>query len=141
MVSLPWYLLAVGILLVVIGFLLAGLPGSPGREQRSIHHKMKDDDIIRELKRSQRVPVSGLVILADTFYPGWRLAIDGVPAPILQANHLMRGAAVKSGVHRLVYTYEPDSFRDGLRLTIAGAVALPGLNAAIGDSSIRSASS
>lgn len=64
MISLPWYLLAVGILLVVIGFLLAGLPGPPGREQRTIHTKMKDDDIIRELKRSQRLPASSLVILA-----------------------------------------------------------------------------
>lgn len=64
MVSLPWYLLAFGILLVVIGFLLASLPGSSDREGRTIHTKMKDDDIIRELKRSQRLPASSLVILA-----------------------------------------------------------------------------
>ena len=28
----------------------------------------------------------GLVILADTFYPGWRLTIDGRTAPIYRAN-------------------------------------------------------
>ena len=69
----------------------------------------------------------GLVILADTFYPGWRLTIDGAAAPIYRTNHAMRGAAVKAGTHRLVYTYEPDSVRLGLALSIAGVVALAGL--------------
>lgn len=56
----------------------------------------------------------GLVILADVLYPGWHLAIDGHPAPIWRVNRLMRGAAVDSGTHTLVYTYDPDSFRIGL---------------------------
>ncbi|AGA29221.1 glycosyltransferase family protein [Singulisphaera acidiphila] len=62
----------------------------------------------------------GLVVLADVFYPGWRLTIDGKPAPIYRANRLMRGAAVSSGRHHLVYSYEPDSFRMGSRLSLAG---------------------
>jgi hypothetical protein len=66
----------------------------------------------------------GLVILADLFYPGWRLTIDGAPAPIYRTNHAMRGAAVKAGKHRLVYTYEPLSVLLGLALTIAGVLAL-----------------
>ena len=65
----------------------------------------------------------GLVILADTFYPGWRLTIDGAPAPIFRTNRLMRGAAVKAGKHTLVYTFEPMSFRIGALISIAGAVA------------------
>ncbi len=55
----------------------------------------------------------GLVILADVYYPGWTLTIDGTPAPIYQVNRLMRGAAVKEGKHQLVYTYSPGSFRAG----------------------------
>jgi hypothetical protein len=63
-VSLPWYLLAAGIVLVVLGFVLAGLGGPPGRGRRAIDPDMPDDDIARELKRAQRVPVPNLVILA-----------------------------------------------------------------------------
>ncbi|MBV8229492.1 MAG: hypothetical protein JO329_05870, partial [Planctomycetaceae bacterium] len=38
---------------------------------------------------------------------------------------MMRGAAVKSGRHRLVYTYEPRSFRLGGRISLAGlAIAI-----------------
>jgi hypothetical protein len=66
----------------------------------------------------------GLVILADTFYPGWTLEIDGKPATILRANRLMRGAAVEAGVHSLVYRYQPWSFRVGLALSAIGIVAL-----------------
>jgi hypothetical protein len=63
MVSLPWYLLAFGIGLVILGFLLAGLPGSGGGG-RPIHAKMRDKDIIRELERARRMPLSSLVIVA-----------------------------------------------------------------------------
>ena len=78
----------------------------------------------------QRVELSasldrpGLVILADTYYPGWRLTIDGKPAPIFRANRMMRGAAVPAGEHTLVYTYEPASFRIGAIVSPAGAIVL-----------------
>jgi hypothetical protein len=65
----------------------------------------------------------GLVILADVYYPGWKLTIDGHPAPIIPVNRLMRGAAVESGPHHLVYTYDPSSFRLGLIITLAGGAA------------------
>jgi hypothetical protein len=66
----------------------------------------------------------GFVILADTYYPGWRLTIDGKTAPILRANRLMRGAAVPSGQHTLIYTYEPESFRIGAIISGAGLIVL-----------------
>ena len=69
----------------------------------------------------------GLVILADAYYPGWNLTIDGQIAPIYRTNRLMRGAAVKAGQHALVYTYNPASVRIGAMLSIAGLIALAGL--------------
>jgi hypothetical protein len=68
----------------------------------------------------------GLVVLADIFYPGWSLTIDGTPAPIYPVNRLMRGAAVKAGHHRLVYAYSPPWFRVGrvVSLSCLGLLAL-----------------
>ena len=66
----------------------------------------------------------GLVILSDVYYPGWELTIDGKPAPIYQVNALMRGAAVGSGSHRLVFTFVPLSFRVGCLVSIFGLAAL-----------------
>ena len=70
-----------------------------------------------------RLDSTGLVILADVYYPGWELTIDGKPAPIYRVNGLMRGAVVPSGPHRLVYTYAPQSFRVGRIVSIAGVAA------------------
>jgi hypothetical protein len=79
----------------------------------------------------------GIVILADGFYPGWRLTIDGAAAPIYRTNHAMRGAAVAAGTHRLVYTYEPASVRLGLGLSLAGAVALLGYGARLANARVQ----
>ena len=75
-----------------------------------------------ELEVSLETP--GLVVLADINYPGWKLTIDGKPAPIYRVNMLMRGAAVPAGKHLLVYSYAPFSFRAGLVVSIIGIGAL-----------------
>ena len=69
----------------------------------------------------------GLVVLADVYYPGWQLTIDGEPAPIVRTNRMMRGAAVGAGTHELVYTYDPDSFRRGCYGTAVGLLLVVGL--------------
>jgi len=74
-----------------------------------------------------RLDRPGLVILADTYYPGWRLTIDGKTEPIYRANRLMRAAAVPAGEHILVYTYEPESFRVGAFISTAGLIMLMAL--------------
>jgi hypothetical protein len=78
-----------------------------------------------ELRAALEQP--GLVILADAYYPGWHLTIDGRPASIFRANRMMRGAAVPAGQHTLVYTYDSLSFRVGGILSLGGLIVLLGL--------------
>jgi hypothetical protein len=66
----------------------------------------------------------GIVVLADIAYPGWKLTIDGKPAPVYRVNRLMRGAAVEAGSYHLVYTFDPTSFRIGGILTLAGLATI-----------------
>jgi hypothetical protein len=69
----------------------------------------------------------GLVVLAEAFYPGWALEINGAPAPIYRTNRMMRGAHLRAGRHRLVFTYDPATFRVGRGLSVAGLLVLAGL--------------
>ena len=78
-----------------------------------------------ELTAALRSP--GLVVLADQYYPGWSLAVDGRPAEILRTNRAMRGAVVPAGRHHLVFRYAPRSFRLGLAVSLAGLVGLASL--------------
>ena len=64
MIGLPWYLLAAGIAIVILGFVLASLPRSSDRREHVIDADMDDEEIIGKLKRAQRLPFSSMVILA-----------------------------------------------------------------------------
>ncbi len=64
----------------------------------------------------------GLVVLNDTHYPGWQATVSQgggkrQPVSILRTNRIMRGVALPSGKHRLVYKYRPTSFRLGAALS------------------------
>jgi hypothetical protein len=65
-----------------------------------------------------------LMVASEPYFPGWRATIDGRPADVLIANHVLRAVPVPAGRSRVVFTYEPASYRVGLYLTaLASAVA------------------
>jgi len=66
----------------------------------------------------------GLLILTDTYYPGWRAEVDGQDAPIYRADGLFRAIAIGPGSHAVVLTYLPWSFLIGLVMTMSTALLL-----------------
>ncbi|MDM8005338.1 MAG: YfhO family protein [Phycisphaerae bacterium] len=70
--------------------------------------------------------VSGLVVLCDMIYPGWRAYVDGRPADILRVNGIFRGVAVPAGQHSVAFRFEPASLRNGLILLCLGLLAVGG---------------
>lgn len=71
----------------------------------------------------------GVVVLGDTFYPGWRVEVDETPAQILRADYLLRGVALAQGPHTVRFTYAPDSFRYGTWITGASFAILIAISA------------
>lgn len=59
----------------------------------------------------------GLLVLADTWYPGWRALVDGVERPILRANSSQRAVALDAGEHEVLFTFESAPARAGMALT------------------------
>ncbi|MGD0043540.1 MAG: hypothetical protein ABSE84_24560, partial [Isosphaeraceae bacterium] len=100
--------------------LRAFLSGKPPRSTETVKVSYPSP---QRVELEANLESAGIVVLADIHFPGWKLTIDGQPAPIHKVNRLMRGAAVPAGVHRLVYSYEPRSFQVGGTITLAGLVA------------------
>ena len=69
------------------------------------------------------VTSSALLVMSDLHYPGWRATVDGEPTDIYRANYLMRAVHVPAGRHTVVFEYRPASFRMGIILSLAGALA------------------
>jgi len=49
----------------------------------------------------------GMVIVADTFFPGWVATVDGQNRPIYEAYGFLRGVVVEAGQHRIEIRYRP----------------------------------
>jgi len=68
-----------------------------------------------------------LLVLSDTYFPGWRAFVDDVPVEVLRANGLFRAVALDPGRHRVSFRYEPASLRRGGLLSLASLALLIGL--------------
>jgi uncharacterized membrane protein YfhO len=66
----------------------------------------------------------GYVVLLDRFDPNWQAAVDGQPATILRANHLMRAVRAPEGTHQIRFTYEPRGLKSGLVISLAAIMLL-----------------
>ncbi len=69
-------------------------------------------------------PRGGLVVLADLFWPGWRVTVDGAERSMLRVDYLFRGVMVEPGEHDVVFRYVPLRLYVGAATTGATVVAL-----------------
>jgi len=53
-------------------------------------------------------PCEVVLVASDTYYPGWRVRVDGREAELLEANVAFRGVVVPAGRHEVEFSYEPD---------------------------------
>jgi Bacterial membrane protein YfhO len=77
-----------------------------------------DDDV------TLRSHGAGMVVLSDTWYPGWHATVDGRPAKVERVDYLLRGVRVGFGTHTVQMTYRPLSFRIGWVVSLVTALAL-----------------
>ncbi|MFN8177397.1 MAG: YfhO family protein [bacterium] len=66
--------------------------------------------------------VETILVVADSFDPGWHATVDGGPAPILALWGVVRGVRLPAGAHVVTMTYLPRSFVLGGGLSLLGIV-------------------
>ena len=57
-----------------------------------------------------RTSQSGYLVLADTWYPGWKAQVDGLDASLLRANLMFRAVHLEAGEHVVRFTTSRSRF-------------------------------
>ncbi len=65
-------------------------------------------------------------MLSEGYDPGWRAEVDGEPAPVLVADHVLRAVPLPAGKHAVELRYVPPGLRLGLAITGITAAGLIG---------------
>ncbi len=83
-----------------------------------------DSEVPTRITVIAQMETPGLVVLADLWFEGWKVELNGEPAPILRTNYAVRGVVVPAGESRLVFSYEPAGFTTGVRLMTLALLVL-----------------
>ena len=59
-----------------------------------------------------------VLILADNYFPGWHVRVDGKPAPLLRVDYNLRGVRLEPGQHIVKFNYRPFSLLLGALISI-----------------------
>jgi hypothetical protein len=95
------------------------LAGGPGADTVTLVRDDLDQVIFQAHAASD-----GLLIMSDTFYPGWRAQVDGKTVPIVRANYALRGICLPAGDHQVVFRFEPTTLRVGALLAGIGLLSV-----------------
>jgi uncharacterized membrane protein YfhO len=68
-----------------------------------------------------------LLVLSDTYYPGWKVFVDGTSEKIYQANYTFRTVPLRAGTHQVEFVYDPMSFKLGAGVTFLGILICLGM--------------
>ena len=71
---------------------------------------------------------SGVLVLTDSYYPGWKVLVNGKEERILRANHFFRGVQLPAGKHHIEFKYQPLSFTIGSVISLFTLVLLGGIS-------------
>ncbi len=90
-----------------------------------------DNDQVRVRRRSSgsldldaTLACDGMVVLSESYVPGWSATIDGRPAQIREVYGAFRGVAVPQGTHHIRMKYRPLSVILGTISTLAGVIGI-----------------
>jgi hypothetical protein len=98
---------------------VTGSPDVPGPSEASgtplfaePARTVKAAKIVTQRNNSVKVEAEGpgLLVLTDTYYPGWTATVDGQNADIYRVNGVVRGVFIPSGSHIIDFKYLPLSF-------------------------------
>jgi len=92
-------------------------------------HDHEKDKVIITTYQPNRIELSvslktpKILFMSETYYPGWKVYIDGNEGAIYRANYAFRAVPLNPGNHRVVFAYKPLSVILGGIITLVGIIA------------------
>ncbi len=66
-----------------------------------------------------------LAVFSEIYYPaGWNAFVDNKPADYFRADYVLRAMIVPAGSHTVTFSFDPDSFRIGNKVSLASSLIL-----------------
>jgi hypothetical protein len=83
-----------------------------------------DESISGEISMDVFVEKGSWLLLSDTWFPGWRASIDGVPTTLFRGDYVFRAVWVPPGNHVVEFGYQPLSFWLGALISMIAWIGL-----------------
>ncbi|MCK5615350.1 YfhO family protein, partial [Candidatus Pacearchaeota archaeon] len=79
-----------------------GIDGLPAASNMAKIERYTPNNVVinAELKKD------GFLVLSDTYYPAWKVYVDGVEGKIFKANYAFRGVYLARGTHKVEFVYD-----------------------------------
>ena len=98
---------------------LPAVIGDGGAGQAHIVHFAPE-----RIEIAANTPAPGLLVLAESYYPGWTATVDGNPAPCVPANGWMRAVPLPPGRTSVVLTFKSTRLAQGAVISTLALVLL-----------------
>jgi membrane protein YfhO len=103
---------------------IPGVPGasgaSPGPAGRARIRTYEPERVVVDTDGARR----SILVLTDSWYPGWKATVDGKDASVHRVDYVVRGVAVPAGRHRVEFRYAPVSWRVGWIVSLLAGVLI-----------------
>jgi hypothetical protein len=71
-----------------------------------VHVRREADRVTVQVEKSE----GGILTLSDTYYPGWRVFVNGVEKPLLRTYTTLRAVLIGPGTQSIEFVYHPKTF-------------------------------
>jgi len=70
-----------------------------------------------KIEVSARFSEPGFLVLSNSYYPGWKVYVDGRQEKLWLVDYLLQGVVLPSGDHHVTFLYDPLSFKIGATIS------------------------
>jgi hypothetical protein len=103
----------------------AAAPDNADPNNKTVLVTQQMSEAAMSFRTQARTPV--MLVVRQTFDPGWRVTVDGRSSPLLVANACQRAVYIPAGTHDVEMRYHVPHARAGTALGLVGGVGLAAL--------------